>query len=79
MKGRGTMGDENKKIRLRLNSPKDIRKTLAKITNMIVNNEIDSKKANTIIYSCNSILNSIRADELEKKIQELESYINDDK
>ena len=27
------MGDENKKIRLRLNSPKDIRKTLAKITN----------------------------------------------
>ncbi len=46
---------------------------------MIVNNEIDSKKANTIIYSCNSILNSIRADELEKKIQELESYINDDK
>lgn len=44
------MGDENKKIRLRLNSPKDIRKTLAKITNMIVNNEIDSKKANTIIY-----------------------------
>ena len=73
------MGDENKKIRLRLNSPKDIRKTLAKITNMIVNNEIDSKKANTIIYSCNSILNSIRSDELEKKIQELESYINDDK
>lgn len=73
------MDDENKKIRLRLNSPKDIRKTLAKITNMIVNNEIDSKKANTIIYSCNSILNSIRADELEKKIQELESYINDDK
>ena len=73
------MGDENKKIRLRLNSPKDIRKTLAKITNMIVNNEIDSKKANTIIYSCNSILNSIRVDELEKKIQELESYINDDK
>ena len=62
-----------------MNSPKDIRKTLAKITNMIVNNEIDSKKANTIIYSCNSILNSIRADELEKKIQELESYINDDK
>ena len=73
------MGDENKKIRLRLNSPKDRRKTLAKITNMIINNEIDSKKANTIIYSCNSILNSIRADELEKKIQELESYINDDK
>ena len=70
------MGNNNKKIRLRLSTPSDIRKTLARITNMIVNNEIDSKKANTIIYSCNSILNSIRADEQEKKIQELEEYIN---
>lgn len=73
------MGDKNKKIRLRLSTPSDIRKTLARITNMIVNNEIDSKKANTIIYSCNSILNSIRADEQEKKIQELEDYINGSK
>ena len=69
--------NENKKIRLRLNTPSDIRKTLAKITNMIVNNEIDTKKANTIIYSCNAILNSIRTDELEKQIQELEDVVND--
>lgn len=71
------MSNENKKIRLRLNTPSDIRKTLAKITNMIANNEIDAKKANTIIYSCNSILNSIRVDEQEKRIAELEEYIND--
>ena len=69
--------DENKRIRLKLNTPSDIRKTLAKITNMIANNEIDTKKANTIIYSCNAILSSIRTDELEKKVQELEEYIND--
>ncbi|MDU4724845.1 hypothetical protein [Clostridium sp.] len=67
----------NKKIRLRLSTPSEIRKTLARITNMIANNEIDTKKANTIIYSCNSILNSIRTDELEKQVQELEEYIND--
>ena len=71
------MSAENKKIRLRLSTPNDIRKTLAKITNMIANNEIDTKKANTIIYSCNSILNSIRVDEQEKRIVELEEYIND--
>ena len=71
------MSDENKKIRLRLSTPNDIRKTLAKITNMIANNEIDTKKANTIIYSCNSILNSIRVDDQEKRIAELEEYIND--
>lgn len=73
------MNEKDKKIRLKLSTPSDVRKTLAKITNMIANNEIDPKKANTIIYSCNSILNSIRVDEMEKKIQELENYIDDNK
>lgn len=71
------MSDKEKKIRLKLSTPRDIRKTLSKITNMIINNEIDPKKANTIIYSCNSILNSIRTDELEKQLQEMEEIIND--
>lgn len=71
------MSNQNRKIRLRLSTPSEIRKTLARITNMIANNEIDTKKANTIIYSCNSILNSIRTDELEKQVQDLEEYIND--
>lgn len=71
------MSNKSKKIRLRLSTPNDVRKTLAKITNMIANNEIDTKKANTIIYSCNSILNSIRVDDQEKRIAELEEYIND--
>ncbi len=71
------MSEKRKKIRLKLSTPSDVRKTLAKITNMIANNEIDPKKANTIIYSCNSILNSIRVDEQEKRIQELEELVND--
>lgn len=66
-----------KKIRLKLNTPYDVRRTLARITNMIMNNEIDTKKANTIIYSCNAILSSIRTDEIEKRVQELEGYLND--
>ena len=73
------MANEEKKIRLRLSTPSDIRKTLARVTNMIANNEIDTKKANTIIYSCNSILNSIRVDELERQVQDLEDLINDNK
>lgn len=71
------MSNQNRKIRLRLSTPNDVRRTLARVTNMIANNEIDTKKANTIIYSCNSILNSIRVDEQEKRISELEEYIND--
>lgn len=69
----------NKKVRLRLNTPNDIRKTLGKVTNMVANNEIDTKKANTIIYSCNCILNSIRLDDQEKRIIELEEIVNNDK
>ena len=34
------MSDKEKKIRLKLSTPRDIRKTLSKITNMIINNEI---------------------------------------
>lgn len=71
------MSTKKKKICFRLSSPKDIRRTLAKVTNMVANDEIDIKKANAIIYSCNSILNSIRTDELEKQVQELEDLVND--
>lgn len=71
------MNENKKKIRLKLNTPTDIRKTLARVTNMLANYEIDTKTANAIIYSCNSILNSIRTDELEKKIAELEELVND--
>lgn len=67
----------NKRISLRLSTARDVRKTLSRITNMLINNEIDSKKANTIIYACNSILNSIRTDELEKQLAELEGIVND--
>lgn len=75
--GYSPMGTKSKKTSFRLSSPKDIRRTLAKVTNMIANDEIDVKKANAIIYSCNSILNSIRTDELEKQVQELEELVND--
>ncbi|MDY4606213.1 hypothetical protein [Clostridium tertium] len=66
-----------KKIRYRLNNPKEIRKVLAKVTNQLANNEIDPKRANTIAYLCNCILQSIRVDELEKQVQELEELVND--
>lgn len=66
-----------KRISLRTNTPTDVRKTLSRVTNMLMNDEIDSKKANTIIYACNSILNSIRTDELEKQVQEMEELLND--
>lgn len=62
--------------RLKLSTPSEVRQSLAKIANMVINNEIDSKKASTFTYVCNGILQSIRVDEQEKRIEELEEYVN---
>ena len=68
---------EKKKIRLKLDSPSNIRKSLAKISNMVANGDIPTGQANTIILACNAILGSIRADEQEKKIRELQELLED--
>ena len=57
--------------------PSEIRRTLARVANMALNGEIDSKTANTIILACNAVLGSIRTDEQQKKIDELEVILND--
>lgn len=67
----------DKKVKLKLDTPSNIRKSLAKITNMVVNGELPTGQANTIILACNAILGSIRVDEQEKKLQELEQLIKE--
>lgn len=59
-------------VRLRLKTPTEIRRSLAKVANMAVNGEMDTKTANTVILACNAILGAIRTDEQQKKIDELE-------
>lgn len=48
-----------KKKKLRWNSPKEIRRSLAKVNNMVVNGEITAKEANSIFYSCNLLLKAL--------------------
>ena len=64
-------------IPLRMGTPTEIRRTLARVANMALNNKIETKTANTIILACNAILSAIRTDEQQKKIDELESLLND--
>lgn len=66
-----------KTIRLKVASASDVRRTLARITNLVANNEMDTKKANTIILACNAVLSAIRTDEQQKKINELEQLLDD--
>ena len=64
-------------IRLRMGTPTEIRRTLARVANMALNNEIDTKTANTIILACNAVLSAIRTDEQQKKIDELEELLDE--
>ena len=42
---------------------------------MVLNNEIDPKSANTMLYACNAALSAFRLDEQAKKLEELEEML----
>lgn len=62
-------------IRLRMGNATEVRRTLARVANMALNGEIDTKRANTIILACNAVLGAIRTDEQQKRIDELEKML----
>lgn len=64
-------------IRLRMGTPTEVRRTLARVANMVINDEIDVKKANAVILACNAILGAIRTDEQQKKIDELQKLLEE--
>ncbi len=61
--------------RIKLSTPQEVRKALARVANMVLNNELEAKQANAIMYACNIILSGIRTDEQQKKIDELEKLL----
>ena len=65
------------KKRLKMSTPEQIRRTINRINNMLLNSEIDPKTANALIYGCKSALGSIRLDEQQAKLDELEQVIGE--
>lgn len=65
------------KFKFKTSTPKEVRKTLSSLVNLVANDEIDQKKANSIVYITNAILSSIRIDDQEKQIQELKQIVED--
>lgn len=63
-------------IRLKTETASEVRKTLTRVMNMVANGQMDNKTANTIILGCNAVLSSIRTDEQQRKIEELEKILN---
>lgn len=64
-------------MRLRMGTPTEVRRTLARVANMTANGEMDTKTANTIILACNAVLSAIRTDEQQRKIDQLEEILNE--
>lgn len=60
-----------------MSTPREVRASLSKIANAVYNGEIDPKRANAILYACNAILNAIRTDEQERKLDELERLVKE--
>ena len=65
------------KRRLKLFTPLEVRRALSKVANMVLNNELDPRAANTIILACNAVLSAIRTDEQERRLCELEKMIEE--
>ena len=64
-------------MKLKLSTPKEVRKSLATVANMVLNDEIEPKKANAFVFITNSILTSIRVDEQQKEIEELKEIVEE--
>lgn len=62
---------------MKLSSPANIRRSINRINNMLLNGELDPKTANALIYGCNSALGSIRVDEQQAKLDELERLVKE--
>ena len=64
-----------RKRRLKLSTPMEVRRALSRVSNMVLNGELTPQQANAITCACNAILGGIRTDEQQKKIDELERLL----
>jgi len=67
---------ERRKV-IKTSTPAEIRRTLGRISNMVLNGELDPKAANSIITACNAVLAGIRVDDQQRKLDELERLVRD--
>lgn len=65
------------KKRLKMGTPLDIKHTLNRVSNMVLNGEIEPKVASAIIYACNAALSTIRIDEQEQRLADLEQLVSE--
>ncbi len=65
------------KKRLKMGTPKDVKSAVNRVANLVLNNELEPKQANAILYAANITLGAIRTDEQQKKLDELEALLEE--
>ena len=60
-----------------MTTSKEVRRTVNRVANMLLNEELDPKTANALLYACNVCLGAIRVDEQQIKLDELERLIQE--
>lgn len=63
--------------RLDLSSPRSIRKSAQRVANLLLNEELGAKAGQAIASLCKICLESIRTDEQEKRLNELEKAVEE--
>ncbi len=58
-----------------MGTPREVRRSVNRIANMLLNGEMDAKTANAIIYAANVTLGAIRIDEQQARLDELEEMV----
>lgn len=71
------MGKPRGRKSLKLSTARDIRHSISRVANMVLNGDLDPKAANTILYACNAALSAIKTDEQEKRLDELERLLQE--
>ena len=60
-----------------MSTPGEVRQAVSRIANMLLNGEVEPKVANSILYAANVTLGSIRVDEQQRKLDELEQIVEE--
>ena len=63
--------------KLSWSNAREVRRSLAAINNMLLNDKIETDKARAIVYTANTILSSIRQDETDREIAELKEIVKE--
>lgn len=70
------MDEKEKRLLLRMKTATEVRRSIQRVANMVINGDIEPKQANSVIMAGNTILTSLRVDEQQKKLEELETAVN---